>query len=121
MSADGELLEADLAGQWEVLPTRVAKPGRARWPRPPLHARHKPFTPGCIRRTENAAMNAPATALNRFGLGARPDEPPPDNPQRWLLSQFEQYEPLPPVVEGDILTTLIVPNLHVDVTGVFAD
>ena len=41
-------------------------------------------------------MNAPATALNRFGLGARPDEPPPDDPPRWLLSQFEKYEALPP-------------------------
>jgi uncharacterized protein (DUF1800 family) len=40
-------------------------------------------------------MKAPVIALNRFGLGARPDEPPPSDPQRWLLSQFEKYEPLP--------------------------
>ena len=40
-------------------------------------------------------MNATAIALNRFGLGARPDEPAPADPQRWLLSQFDKYEPLP--------------------------
>jgi len=40
-------------------------------------------------------MNAPAIALNRFGLGARPDEPTPADPQRWLLSQFEQYDASP--------------------------
>jgi uncharacterized protein (DUF1800 family) len=42
-----------------------------------------------------AGMNAPAIALNRFGLGALPDQPPPADPQRWLLSQFDRYEPLP--------------------------
>lgn len=41
-------------------------------------------------------MIAPALALNRFGLGARPDDTPPTDPQRWLLSQFDAYEPLPP-------------------------
>ncbi|MBI2772207.1 MAG: DUF1800 domain-containing protein [Burkholderiales bacterium] len=40
-------------------------------------------------------MNAPAIALNRFGLGARPDEPAPADPQRWLLSQLDKYEALP--------------------------
>ena len=40
-------------------------------------------------------MNAPAIALNRFGLGAHPDEPTPADPQRWLLSQLDQYEALP--------------------------
>ncbi|MES2581244.1 MAG: DUF1800 domain-containing protein [Pseudomonadota bacterium] len=40
-------------------------------------------------------MNAPAIALNRFGIGAQPDEPTPADPQRWLLSQFEKYEALP--------------------------
>ncbi|QGZ65545.1 DUF1800 domain-containing protein [Paraburkholderia acidisoli] len=38
---------------------------------------------------------AAAIALNRFGLGARPDEAPPDNPQHWLLDQLSRYEPLP--------------------------
>jgi uncharacterized protein (DUF1800 family) len=40
-------------------------------------------------------MKPIANALNRFGLGARSDEPSPANLQRWLLSQFERYEPLP--------------------------
>ena len=40
-------------------------------------------------------MTASAIALNRFGLGARPDEPAPADPRRWLLSQFDKYEPLP--------------------------
>ena len=38
---------------------------------------------------------AASIALNRFGLGARPDDTPPADPQRWLLAQFERYEPLP--------------------------
>jgi uncharacterized protein (DUF1800 family) len=37
-----------------------------------------------------------AVALNRFGLGARPDEPLPTDPKRWLLAQFDNYQPLPP-------------------------
>jgi uncharacterized protein (DUF1800 family) len=40
-------------------------------------------------------MMPSSVALNRFGLGARPDDAPPSDPQRWLLSQFELYEPLP--------------------------
>jgi uncharacterized protein (DUF1800 family) len=32
-------------------------------------------------------------ALNRFGIGARPDESPPDNPKAWLLGQFDRFEP----------------------------
>jgi uncharacterized protein (DUF1800 family) len=39
-------------------------------------------------------MSKESIALNRFGLGARPDEAPPDDPQRWLLSQFDRYEAL---------------------------
>ena len=40
-------------------------------------------------------MSASAIALNRFGLGARPDEPAPADPQRWLLWQLDRYEPQP--------------------------
>lgn len=36
-----------------------------------------------------------AVALNRFGLGARPDEPAPSSPKQWLLDQFSRYEPAP--------------------------
>ncbi|HKU00591.1 MAG TPA: DUF1800 domain-containing protein [Paraburkholderia sp.] len=44
---------------------------------------------------------AGAIAMNRFGLGARPDETPPGNPQRWLLDQFARYEPLPAAWRGE--------------------
>lgn len=40
-------------------------------------------------------MTSPALALNRFGLGARPDDTVPADPKRWLLSQLDSYEPLP--------------------------
>ena len=40
-------------------------------------------------------MTSAALALNRFGLGARPDDAPPADPQRWLLAQLDSYEPLP--------------------------
>ena len=40
-------------------------------------------------------MSHTAIALNRFGLGAKPDEPAPSDPQRWLLAQLDAYEPLP--------------------------
>ena len=42
-------------------------------------------------------MSQVAVAVNRFGLGARPDEPlPTGDPRRWLLDQFARYEPAPP-------------------------
>jgi len=41
--------------------------------------------------------------------------------QIFQLNEQSRYIGLPPVVEGDILTTPIVPNLEVDVTEVFAD
>ncbi|MDM0065278.1 DUF1800 domain-containing protein [Variovorax sp. J31P207] len=40
-------------------------------------------------------MSDLAIALNRFGLGARPDEPVLAEPRRWLTSQFDKYEVLP--------------------------
>lgn len=53
-------------------------------------------------------MNAPAIALNRFGLGARPDESPPSDPQRWLLSQFDRYEALPSAWQAAMRTPALV-------------
>lgn len=44
---------------------------------------------------------AGAIAMNRFGLGARADETPPGDPQRWLLDQFDRYEPLPAAWRGE--------------------
>ena len=46
---------------------------------------------GTIMDTRTAA----AIALNRYGLGARPDETPPDNPKASLLAQFDRYDPRP--------------------------
>lgn len=40
-------------------------------------------------------MNAAAIALNRFGLGARPDDALPDQPKAWLLGQFTAYQAKP--------------------------
>ena len=45
--------------------------------------------------TASSNLTTAAIALNRFGLGARPDEPPPADPKAWLLAQFEHYEPRP--------------------------
>jgi uncharacterized protein (DUF1800 family) len=39
-------------------------------------------------------MNDAAVAVNRFGLGASPNEPPPADPRRWLVSQLDRHEPL---------------------------
>ncbi|HEX3421872.1 MAG TPA: DUF1800 domain-containing protein [Sphingomicrobium sp.] len=36
-----------------------------------------------------------AIALNRFGLGARPGDPPPANPKGWLAGQFSRFQPRP--------------------------
>jgi len=41
-----------------------------------------------------AATDA-SIALNRFGLGARPDESVPDNPKAWLKHQIEAFDPKP--------------------------
>src|SRR3954471_6776290 len=37
-----------------------------------------------------------AIALNRFGLGARADEPAPADPAGWLLAQLPRFDPMPP-------------------------
>ena len=36
-----------------------------------------------------------AIALNRFGIGARPDEAAPADPRGWLTGQFDLYDPRP--------------------------
>jgi uncharacterized protein (DUF1800 family) len=41
-------------------------------------------------------MNATSIALNRFGLGARPDQPALADPPGWLLEQLDKFEALPP-------------------------
>lgn len=37
-------------------------------------------------------------ALNRFGLGARPDEFAPADPRHWLIAQFDLFDPRPPAI-----------------------
>ncbi|MDB5913014.1 MAG: hypothetical protein JWP22_1689 [Ramlibacter sp.] len=56
-------------------------------------------------------MTPAAIALNRFGLGTRPDEPLPGDPQRWLLSQLQHYEPLPPAWQPQKRTPALVQAL----------
>jgi uncharacterized protein (DUF1800 family) len=45
--------------------------------------------------TASSDKQATAVALNRFGLGVRPDESQPVDPKAWLLAQFERYTALP--------------------------
>jgi hypothetical protein len=40
--------------------------------------------------TLGTPLAAQAVALNRFGLGARPDEPPLSNPKQWVLDQLDR-------------------------------
>jgi hypothetical protein len=40
-------------------------------------------------------MLASTIALDRFGLGARPDEQPPADPKQWLLKQLDRFDPCP--------------------------
>ena len=37
-------------------------------------------------------------ALNRFGLGARPDDPLSEEPRKWLIGQLDAFEPNPPAI-----------------------
>lgn len=41
------------------------------------------------------SLSATSIALNRFGLGARPDDTPPADPKRWLTEQFDRFEVRP--------------------------
>src|SRR4051812_16425123 len=44
------------------------------------------------------AMNVQSIALNRFGLGARPDETVPADPKAWLHGQLRGFEPRPAAI-----------------------
>lgn len=43
-------------------------------------------------------MSEAAIAMNRFGLGARADQPPPADPRRWLVAQIDRYQPTPSMI-----------------------
>ncbi|WP_156257205.1 DUF1800 domain-containing protein, partial [Sandarakinorhabdus oryzae] len=45
-------------------------------------------------------MSLAAIALNRFGLGARPDDPPPADPRAWLVGQISRFNPAPRPLQG---------------------
>lgn len=57
-------------------------------------------------------MSATAIALNRFGLGARPDHPAPDRPKVWLLEQIDRFEPRPAAIAALPTTTTIAGDLR---------
>jgi uncharacterized protein (DUF1800 family) len=40
-------------------------------------------------------MTEAIIAINRFGLGGRVGEKPPENPKRWLLDQLDSFDPSP--------------------------
>ncbi|SEL11814.1 Uncharacterized conserved protein, DUF1800 family [Sphingomonas palmae] len=42
-----------------------------------------------------AKLSPAAIALNRFGLGARPDDAPPTDPARWVSQQFDRFDVRP--------------------------
>ncbi|PMS35360.1 uncharacterized protein (DUF1800 family) [Trinickia symbiotica] len=46
-------------------------------------------------------LTAAGIALNRFGLGARPDDAAPADPRAWLLEQLDAYEPWPAAWAGE--------------------
>ena len=56
-------------------------------------------------------MAEAALAHNRFGLGARPDEPAIGRPVPWLLNQFEAYDPTPPALASLPTRTVIAQGL----------
>lgn len=44
------------------------------------------------------SISPSSIAYNRFGLGARPDDPVANDPKRWLVDQIGNYDPKPPLV-----------------------
>jgi uncharacterized protein (DUF1800 family) len=56
-------------------------------------------------------MLAATIALNRFGLGARPDEQPPADAKRWLLRQLELFQPRPQALAQVPARTQVVAQL----------
>ncbi|MDQ8758230.1 DUF1800 domain-containing protein [Sphingosinicella sp. LHD-64] len=56
-------------------------------------------------------MTEIAIALNRFGLGGRPDEAPPGDAKRWLLGQLDRFEPRPPSIAAAPQRQTVVADL----------
>ncbi len=53
-----------------------------------------------------------AIAVNRFGLGARPDEPLPSEPKRWLIEQMAGFDPRPPVIAAAPSSAAMAAQYH---------
>jgi uncharacterized protein (DUF1800 family) len=61
----------------------------------------------------DAPLPPAAVALNRFGLGARPDDVTPKNPKGWLRDQLEAYQARPPVIAAlPASTAIAIPYLE---------
>ena len=56
-------------------------------------------------------MLSTTIALNRFGLGARPDDQPPSDPKRWLLQQLERFDARPQALAQVPARTEVVEQL----------
>ena len=54
-------------------------------------------------------------ALNRFGLGARPDDPLSEEPRKWLIGQLDAFEPNPPAIAALPGRQQIAGNLAADI------
>jgi len=52
-----------------------------------------------------------AIALQRFGLGARPDQPLADDPRGWLTAQIARYRPAPPPVAAAPTSAAVATDL----------
>jgi uncharacterized protein (DUF1800 family) len=53
-------------------------------------------------------MNPAAIAVNRFGLGARADDTVPNDPKKWLLDQFSQYQAKPASLANQANTASLI-------------
>jgi uncharacterized protein (DUF1800 family) len=53
-------------------------------------------------------MSPAAIAVNRFGLGARADEAVPNEPKKWLLDQFIQYQAKPASLANQASTASLI-------------
>jgi len=64
-----------------------------------------------LTMNEGDPMSATAIALTRFGLGARPDEPAPADPPRWLLAQLDRFEPRPTALASVPVRSVVAARL----------
>ena len=56
-------------------------------------------------------MSAISIALNRFGIGARPDQPLLTDARRWLVDQFARYDPRPDTIANAPTSVTVAASL----------